>query len=60
MNFLIIAALSIFILLGALWLTKLIWLKPFNINHFYERLMIQLILKDPELLTMIGILENSD
>jgi uncharacterized protein (DUF885 family) len=58
MNFLIIAAISIFILLGAWWLIKLIWLKPFNINHFYERSMIQLILKDPELLTKIGILEQ--
>jgi uncharacterized protein (DUF885 family) len=54
----IVAALSIFILLGAWWFIRLIWLKPFNINLLYNRSMIQLALKDPELLTTIGILEK--
>ena len=58
MNVLVIVALSILFALGLLWLIKLIWLRPFNINHFYERSMLQLILKDPEILTMIGILER--
>lgn len=58
MNAFVIAALGILIALGLWWLIKLIWFRPFNINHFYERSMLQLILKDPEILTMIGILEK--
>lgn len=58
MNVLVIAALGILIALILWWLIKLIWFRPFNINHFYERSMLQLVLKDPELLTMIGILER--
>jgi uncharacterized protein (DUF885 family) len=54
----IIALLCIFILLGAWWIVKLIWFKPLNINHFYERSMLQLVLKNPEILTMIGVLER--
>ena len=58
MNVLIIAALSFLIVIGLWWLIKLIWFKPLNINHFYERSMLQLVLKDPEILTMIGVLER--
>lgn len=58
MNVLIITALAIVLALTLFWLIKLIWFKPLNLNHFYERSMLQLILKDPELLTMIGILER--
>jgi uncharacterized protein (DUF885 family) len=53
-----IAALGFLVVLGLWWLIKLIWFRPFNINHFYERSMLQLVLKDPEILTMIGILER--
>lgn len=40
------------------WLFSLIWGKPWNINHFYTRLFLQVGLEDPELLTMLGILEK--
>ena len=58
MNVLVIAAIVFLIALCLWWLIKLIWFRPFNINHFYERSMLQLILKDPEILTMIGVLER--
>lgn len=38
---------------------KLIWGKPFNVDHFYERVFIRVALEDPELLTQIGILEGT-
>lgn len=40
------------------WLVRLIWLKPLDINHLYMRLFIELLWKDPETLTMLGILEQ--
>lgn len=38
---------------------KLIWGKPFNVDHFYERVFIQMALQDPEMLTQLGILEGT-
>ncbi|HEY46225.1 MAG: hypothetical protein AMJ88_10075 [Anaerolineae bacterium SM23_ 63] len=58
MDVLAIVAVSIFLALTLLWLIKLIWFRPFNINHFYERSMFQLFRKDPEILTTIGVLER--
>ena len=40
---------------GALWLTNLIWFKPFNIAHFYDKLFIELALDSPQLTTSMGI-----
>jgi len=40
------------------WLVCLIWLKPWNIKHLYLRLFWQLGSSNPELLTMLGILEK--
>ncbi len=41
-----------------LWLVNTIWYKPFNINHFYDRLILETALQDPESLTKLGILER--
>ena len=43
------------VILGGLWLTNLIWFKPFNINHFYEKVFVELVLDSPELTTQLGI-----
>ena len=40
---------------GGLWLINLIWFKPFKINHFYERLFVELALSSPETTTQLGI-----
>jgi uncharacterized protein (DUF885 family) len=40
------------------WLVCLIWLKPWNIKHLYMRLFWQLGSSNPELLTMLGLLER--
>lgn len=45
--------------LFVLWyLVNLIWLKPRNINAFYERYFIQFALSNPELLSQLGFLEQ--
>ncbi len=41
------------------WLIRLIWFRPLNIQHFFTRTFLKFSLKSPELLTMIGILENA-
>jgi uncharacterized protein (DUF885 family) len=41
--------------IGGLWLTNLIWFRPFNINHFYDKVFIELAISDPELVTQLGI-----
>ncbi|WP_299242564.1 DUF885 family protein [uncultured Aquimarina sp.] len=43
------------LVLGLLWLTNLIWFKPFNINHFYDKVFVELALDSPELTTAMGI-----
>jgi uncharacterized protein (DUF885 family) len=40
------------------WLACLIWFKPLSIDQFYERVFIRALVKEPELLTQLGILEG--
>ena len=47
--------LLLLLVLGGLWLTNLIWFKPFSINHFYEKLFVELIVDSPETTTSLGI-----
>lgn len=48
-------SLLVLLLLGMGWLTNLIWFRPFNIRHFYDRLFIELALASPELVTQLGV-----
>ena len=43
------------LILGGLWLTNLIWFRPFNISHFYEKVFIELVMDSPELTTQLGV-----
>jgi len=45
----------ILFILGGLWLTNLIWFKPFNIKHFYDKVFVELALDSPEITTQLGI-----
>jgi len=42
-------------LIGIVWLTNLIWFRPFNIRHFYERTFVKIALQSPETNTQMGI-----
>ncbi len=46
--------LTLLVIVG-IWLTNLIWFRPFNINHFYDRIFVEMALDDPELVTTMGI-----
>ena len=43
------------VILGGFWLINLIWFKPFNIKHFYDRVFVELALDSPEITTQLGI-----
>lgn len=47
--------LLVLVIFGGLWFTNLIWFKPFNINHFYEKIFVELVLDSPETTTYLGI-----
>lgn len=40
------------------FITNLIWFKPFSIDHFYEKVFIDFALESPQLLSSLGILES--
>ncbi|WP_420148620.1 DUF885 domain-containing protein [Spirosoma sp.] len=43
------------LLLGAGWIVNLIWFRPFNIRHFYDRVFVLNMLRSPETITQLGI-----
>ncbi|WP_201747790.1 DUF885 domain-containing protein [Dyadobacter flavalbus] len=43
------------LLIAAGWLINLIWFRPFNIRHFYDRVFITGMLRSPETITYLGL-----
>ncbi len=41
--------------IGLFWTANLIWFKPFNIRHFYDRVFIEFAMGNPEMVTSLGI-----
>lgn len=46
------------LLLFGIWSAKLLWFKPFSIDHFFERVYIEFLWDDPEALTQTGALSS--
>ncbi|WP_457669833.1 DUF885 domain-containing protein [Thiolapillus sp.] len=46
------------LLLGAVLATQVVFFRPFDIRIFYEKVFVQRLLEDPELLTQLGFLEQ--
>jgi len=42
----------------SVWIVNTVWYKPFDIEHFYERVFVEFSLQNPEELTKSGILEK--
>lgn len=55
----ILGFLGLVLLIGGWWTYKLVWGKPLNIDHFYERVFIEFLLDDPQLLSQLGFIDNS-
>lgn len=47
--------LLVFFVVCGVWLVNLIWFKPFSINHFYERVFVEIVMDSPELTTQLGV-----
>ena len=62
MKFVLKAALAIIIavvIAVAVLLTNVIWFRPWNLNLFYEKAFLEVIFNEPELLTSLGLVEQS-
>jgi hypothetical protein len=46
------------VIVGAIFLTNLIWFRPWSLNLFYEKAFVEVIFNEPELLTSLGLVEQ--
>ena len=54
----ILGIVAVAIIAIAIFLINLIWFRPWNINHFYEKTFAEVIFSEPELLTSLGLVEQ--
>jgi len=54
-KFWVFRPLLVLLILVILWTINLVWFRPFNINHFYNKVFIAFALEDPELVTQMGV-----
>jgi uncharacterized protein (DUF885 family) len=55
----ILALLLVLLIGGGYWSYRLIWGRPMQIDHFYERVFIAFMLDRPQTLSEIGIIDNT-
>jgi uncharacterized protein (DUF885 family) len=46
------------VIAAAIFLTNLIWFRPWNLNLFYEKVFGEVVFKEPELLSSLGLVEQ--
>ncbi len=51
----ILGALSIFTLALSIFIINLVWFRPFSLDMFYERVFIEVVLQNPELISVLGL-----
>jgi uncharacterized protein (DUF885 family) len=51
----ILLVLAVLLFIGAIWVINLIWFKPFSIRHFYDRILVEMMVNEPEVITMFRI-----
>ena len=49
---------AVAVLVIALFLINLIWFRPWNLNLFYEKVFVQVLFDEPELLSSLGLVEQ--
>lgn len=50
--------LAILLLVAAVFLINLIWFRPWSLNLFYEKVFVQVLFEEPELLSSLGLVEQ--
>jgi uncharacterized protein (DUF885 family) len=59
MKKILLYTLLVVFLFGAWFSYRLIWGKPLNIDHFFERTLIEMALAEPEILSIVAIVDNT-
>src|SRR5438067_10618547 len=54
----LLAILVAIVIAGAIFLTNLIWFRPWSLNLFYEKAFVEVIFNEPELLSSLGLVEQ--
>jgi hypothetical protein len=49
---------AVAVLVIAVFLINLIWFRPWSLNLFYERVFVQVLFDEPELLSSLGLVEH--
>ena len=50
--------LAILLLVAGVFLVNLIWFRPWSLNLFYEKVFVQVLFEEPELLSSLGLVEQ--
>ena len=50
--------LALLLLVVAIFLVNLIWFRPWSLNLFYEKVFVQVLFEEPELLSSLGLVEQ--
>ncbi|HJT82834.1 MAG TPA: DUF885 domain-containing protein [Chthoniobacterales bacterium] len=54
----VLGAVVAILIAGAIFLTNLIWFRPWNLNLFYEKVFVETVFNEPELLSGLGFAEQ--
>src|ERR1044072_3307830 len=52
------AIVAVLLIAIAIFLVNLIWFRPWSLNLFYEKVFVQILFEEPELLTSLGCVER--
>ena len=50
--------LALLLIVAAVFLVNLIWFRPWSLNLFYEKVFVQVVFNEPELLSSLGLVEQ--
>src|SRR4051794_26619257 len=50
--------LALLVIVVAIFLVNLIWFRPWSLNLFYEKVFVEFLLQEPELLSALGLVEQ--
>src|SRR3954453_1865445 len=50
--------LALLVIVIAIFLVNLIWFRPWSLNLFYEKVFVQILFEEPELLSSLGLVER--
>jgi uncharacterized protein (DUF885 family) len=54
----ILRTLGALVIIASIFVVNLIWFKPFSIDHFFTRVVVEMVIDSPETLTSMGFLEG--